>query len=65
MEMDPKAHEKIIPIPGDIVHKSLGISDDDRQLLRDNVDIVIHSAAAVRFDEPLRYEDCLIEFILS
>jgi len=54
MEMDPKAHEKIIPIPGDIVHKSLGISDDDRQLLRDNVDIVIHSAAAVRFDEPLR-----------
>jgi len=54
METSPDAPSKIVPIPGDIVHQGLGISDDDRQKLRDNVDIVIHSAAAVRFNEPIR-----------
>lgn len=53
-ELYPNAHEKLIPVPGDITHRGLGLSDEDRLLLQENVDIIIHSAATVRFDEPLR-----------
>ena len=53
--INPDAINKVIPIPGDIVHKSLGISCDDRKLLLENVEIIIHSAATVRFDEPIRF----------
>lgn len=52
-KLRPDAKEKVVPILGDIVHHRLGISDSDRQLLQQNVHIVIHSAATVRFDEPL------------
>lgn len=32
----------------------LGLSPHDRHLLEENINIVFHSAATVRFDEPLR-----------
>ncbi|XP_065647309.1 fatty acyl-CoA reductase 2 isoform X2 [Hydra vulgaris] len=48
------AINKVIPIPGDVVHKSLGISCEERKTLCENVEIIIHSAATVRFDEPIR-----------
>lgn len=54
MASNPDLIKKVIPVPGDIVHQGLGISDVDRKLLCDNVEILIHSAATVRFDEPLR-----------
>lgn len=46
--------ERVIPIQGDITHKGLGISDKDRQTLIDNVNIIMHSAATVKFNEPIR-----------
>lgn len=53
-QTNPQAREKVIPIPGDICHQKLGISDEDWKRITDDVNVVIHSAAAVRFDEPLR-----------
>lgn len=53
-EMNPNAKDKVIPIPGDITHKSLGISDEHRKMMANNVDIIIHSAATVKFNEPIR-----------
>uniref|UniRef100_A0A7M5UXY2 Fatty acyl-CoA reductase n=1 Tax=Clytia hemisphaerica TaxID=252671 RepID=A0A7M5UXY2_9CNID len=53
-EKDPEARNKVVPIQGDITHKSLGISDEDRQTLVDNVDIIMHSAATVKFNEHIR-----------
>ena len=41
-------------IEGDLLLPSLGISKEDRKLITDNVSIVFHSAATVRFDEPLK-----------
>ena len=53
-----KAHgdfkEKLVMIEGDLLLPNLGISESDRKLMIDNVSIVFHSAATVRFDEPLK-----------
>ena len=46
--------EKILPVVGDITVPQLGLSSEDRQLLIDNVSIVFHSAASVKFDDPLK-----------
>ena len=52
--MDTDAKNKLVPIPGDILDKNLGISESDTKLLQENVNIVIHSAANIRFDVPIR-----------
>jgi Putative dehydrogenase domain of multifunctional non-ribosomal peptide synthetases and related enzymes len=33
----------------------LGLSEADRRMLEENVSIVFHCAASVRFDDPLKY----------
>ncbi|XP_061392598.1 fatty acyl-CoA reductase 1-like [Musca vetustissima] len=45
---------KIQLIAGDVMEPQLGISSEDIELLRNEVSIVVHCAATVRFDEPLR-----------
>ncbi|XP_075148983.1 fatty acyl-CoA reductase wat-like [Haematobia irritans] len=44
---------KIKPIVGDCTLPNLGLSQTDRQDLIDNVNVVMHCAATVRFNEPL------------
>lgn len=46
--------DRVQPIEGDLQKLQLGISDEDRQTIIDNVHIVLHSAADVRFDETLQ-----------
>ena len=55
-EMQPEFADKVVAIGGDISLPALGISVEDRKLLIDNVNIVVHSAATVRFDERLRLD---------
>lgn len=50
----PEFSSKLHPIRGDMLLPELGLSPHDRHLLEENVSIVFHSAATVRFDEPLR-----------
>lgn len=50
----PERFEKLLPIGGDIRFPALGINPLDLQTLIENVSIVFHSAATIRFDEPLR-----------
>jgi len=45
---------KIIPVSGDITFPGLGISPTDERTLCEQVSIVFHVAATIRFDEPLR-----------
>lgn len=45
---------KIKLIEGDTYKADLGISAGDRKDIIDNVEIVIHAAADVRFDKPLQ-----------
>lgn len=51
--MDPHFTERISVINGDLEQMQAGISDADVQLLCNEVDIVIHAAADVRFNVPL------------
>lgn len=52
---NPTALDVLVPISGDITVQGLGISEEDREKLITEVNIVIHSAATVKFDEELRY----------
>ncbi|KAJ2943359.1 hypothetical protein O0L34_g12167 [Tuta absoluta] len=45
---------KLIPMAGDVGQENLGLSVADRQTLVDNVNVVIHSAATLDFQENLR-----------
>ncbi|KAJ6639260.1 putative fatty acyl-CoA reductase [Pseudolycoriella hygida] len=51
-DQDPKNLDKMIPIKGDVTEIGLGLSEDDKLLMAD-VSVVFHSAASVRFDDPL------------
>lgn len=53
-ERTDKVFSKIIPVIGDISEKNLGISPEDRQTLINNVHVVVHSAASLDFNQPLR-----------
>jgi len=45
---------KIVLLDGDITKPELGLSPTERQLVIDNVSIVFHCAACVKFDAPLQ-----------
>ena len=45
---------KLICIPGDINDAKLGLDECDVNVLQQNIDIVFHVAATVRFNEPLK-----------
>lgn len=52
---DEKPHllKKVKCIESDLLKNDLNLNDNDRKLLCDNVQIIFHSAADVRFDKPL------------
>lgn len=51
---NPSALNKIHPMKGDVTMPDLGLSPADKETLIQRVNIVFHSAATVRFDEPLK-----------
>jgi fatty acyl-CoA reductase len=50
----PKFRHKVVAIGGDCGLPDLGISLQDRQMLINEVSIIFHAAATVRFDEKLK-----------
>ena len=42
-------------VVGDIIEEELGIGATQREYLEENIHVVFHSAATVKFDEPLRF----------
>ncbi|KAH8246911.1 hypothetical protein KR032_003167, partial [Drosophila birchii] len=53
LKSNPQALQRVSTIAGDCLEHDLGISFKDRQLLASEVQIIIHGAATVRFNEPL------------
>ena len=53
-ENSPEALEKVVPIPGNISEPGLGMGQEDTKLIQENVSVVFHLAATVKFDAPLR-----------
>nr|BBD13399.1 fatty acyl-CoA reductase [Hyphantria cunea] len=46
---------KVFVVSGDVMEPGLGLSPENRELLINEVDIIFHIAASVRFDDPLKY----------
>lgn len=57
--MHPNFEEKITALQGDILDPNFGLSASDETILIEQCQIVFHSAATVRFHEPLRLEKLL------
>lgn len=53
-EKTPEVLHKLVCIPGDIKEPNLGLCASDTKLLEEQVNIVFHVAATVRFNEPLK-----------
>lgn len=53
LKSDPHVLKRVAPLAGDCQEPDLGLSNSDRQLLVDEVQVVFHAAATVRFVEPL------------
>lgn len=49
-----KVRQKVCAVAGDIALPELGISEQDMQTMIQEVSVVFHSAATVKFDEPLK-----------
>ena len=50
---DPLVDDKLVAIPGDLTQPAMGVALETYRRLTREVDIVINSAATVRFDDPL------------
>ncbi|CAF0792848.1 unnamed protein product [Didymodactylos carnosus] len=53
-QINPSFEKKIIPIQGDILDQNFGLSSTDEYTLIEQCHVVFHSAATIRFHEPLR-----------
>ncbi|XP_065191487.1 fatty acyl-CoA reductase 1-like [Sycon ciliatum] len=54
-EEQPESFRKVTVVSGDIQAAGLGLSEADTELLVSNVTVIIHSAAQVRFDRPVKH----------
>lgn len=54
LETAPDRFQKLRLVKGDVLEEGLGLDDNARQELVENVNIVIHCAATVKFTLPLR-----------
>ncbi|XP_076588915.1 fatty acyl-CoA reductase 1 isoform X2 [Chaetodon auriga] len=53
-EEQPDFAEKIIAVNSDLTQPELDLSKEDQSILAENVNIIFHCAATVRFTEPLK-----------
>ncbi|KAH7968518.1 hypothetical protein HPB52_009111 [Rhipicephalus sanguineus] len=53
----PGAPSKVTVIPGDLVHPDLGLSKADMAAIIQEVSVVFHLAATVRFNDPISIVD--------
>ncbi|XP_067140774.1 putative fatty acyl-CoA reductase CG5065 [Centruroides vittatus] len=50
----PNFFDKVVCIPGDFNSENIGINSDDYRMLRNNVSVIFHIGATVRFDLTLK-----------
>lgn len=53
-QQNPDFRNKLEAVEGDLLLSELGLSSANQKKIIEDVDIVIHSAATVRFDEPIK-----------
>lgn len=56
VKSNKKVMDKLIPIAADLGKiPTLGIAENDLQMLKNEVSVIFHLAATIRFDEPIDY----------
>jgi fatty acyl-CoA reductase len=50
-EKDPTVFDKVSPVSGDICQLGLGMSQEDRKLIAENVNVIFHVAASIQFSD--------------
>ena len=50
----PGVLSKVIAVSGDVMAPQLGLSKADQELVVENVSVIFHMAAIIKFDAPLR-----------
>lgn len=50
----PEFTRKIVPVNSDLTQPELGLSQEDQSTLTENIHIIFHCAATIRFNEPLK-----------
>lgn len=53
-ECGPDQLKKVVPCKGDVSELELALKKEDREWLCEEVEIVFHCAATIRFDETLK-----------
>ncbi|KAK6633920.1 hypothetical protein RUM44_004527 [Polyplax serrata] len=53
-DQNPELLKKLVTVEGDVAQENLGLSEADRKKLVEEIDVVFHSAATVRFTEKLK-----------
>ncbi|XP_072290870.1 fatty acyl-CoA reductase 1 isoform X2 [Eucyclogobius newberryi] len=53
-EEQPDFAQKIVPVNSDLTQPELGLSQEDQKTLAENIHILFHCAATIRFNEPLK-----------
>ncbi|XP_077994546.1 fatty acyl-CoA reductase 1-like isoform X2 [Glandiceps talaboti] len=53
-EENPSGLERIIAVKSDMLEPGLGLSDEDREMLQQEVGVVFHVAATIKFDEKMK-----------
>ena len=53
-EEQPDFADKLHPIAGDLLEPNMGITPEDQTFLQENIDIIVHLAASIKFNDPLR-----------
>ncbi|GLV37043.1 uncharacterized protein CBL_02125 [Carabus blaptoides fortunei] len=46
--------KKVVPLEGDAAELNLGMSEEDRSIVKESVSVIYHVAASVRFDDHLK-----------
>ena len=64
-EEQPDCVSKVTVVTGDIEEPGLGLSESDLEIVTDNANVVIHSAATIRFTEHIKYVDVQCAFFRS
>lgn len=54
-EEQPGFAEKIIAVNSDLTQPEMDLSKEDHNTLAENINIVFHCAATIRFNEPLKW----------
>lgn len=64
-EEQPGFADKIVAVSSDLTQPELNLSKEDQSVLTENVDVVFHCAATIRFNEPLKSVRSILRLLKS